>query len=324
MAPFFRRFFQFGPGMPEPTPGPQRGTGSGVVMDARGNIVTNRHVVSGATRFKVTFSDGREFTRQDARHGRGDGRRGDPAGQAARRSGGGAAGRLGQARRRRVGAGGRQPARPRSDGDRRDRQRPGQGRAARADVGRPRAPLHPDRRQDQSGQLGRAAGATCRPRWSGSTRSSTPGRAAPTASRFRSIRCGWWRRRCSRRGACATRTWACWSATSKALDPSGEGARWRGDRAAARFVSQVTPGGPAAKAGLQAGDVITEIDGQQDGGGGRRHRLRLDARDRLARDVGLVRGGQAAEGRGRAGRAAVAPTRARGRRRRSWAWRCRR
>jgi serine protease Do len=60
MAPFWRRFF--GPGMPEQTPGPQRGTGSGVVMDARGNIVTNRHVVSGATRLKVTFIDGREFT----------------------------------------------------------------------------------------------------------------------------------------------------------------------------------------------------------------------------------------------------------------------
>jgi serine protease Do len=62
LAPFLRRFFQFGPGMPEPMPGPQRGTGSGVVMDARGSIVTNRHVVSGATRLKVTFSDGREFS----------------------------------------------------------------------------------------------------------------------------------------------------------------------------------------------------------------------------------------------------------------------
>jgi len=61
MAPFLRRFFQFGPGMPEPSPGPQRGTGSGVVMDTRGDIVTNRHVVSNATRVKVTFSDGREF-----------------------------------------------------------------------------------------------------------------------------------------------------------------------------------------------------------------------------------------------------------------------
>ena len=28
--PFLRRFFQFGPGMPEPTPGPQRGTGHSI------------------------------------------------------------------------------------------------------------------------------------------------------------------------------------------------------------------------------------------------------------------------------------------------------
>jgi serine protease Do len=62
IPPFWRRFFQFGPGMPDQTPGPQRGTGSGVVMDAGGDIVTNRHVVSGATRVKVTFSDGREFS----------------------------------------------------------------------------------------------------------------------------------------------------------------------------------------------------------------------------------------------------------------------
>jgi serine protease Do len=60
LAPFFRHFF--GQGMPEPNPGPQRGTGSGVVMDARGDIVTNRHVVSGASKVKVTFNDGRQFT----------------------------------------------------------------------------------------------------------------------------------------------------------------------------------------------------------------------------------------------------------------------
>jgi serine protease Do len=57
-APSFHRFFGLAPAEPEP----QRGTGSGVVLDARGDIVTNRHVVSGATTLKVTFSDGRVFT----------------------------------------------------------------------------------------------------------------------------------------------------------------------------------------------------------------------------------------------------------------------
>jgi serine protease Do len=57
LAPFFRHFF--GQGMPEAPQGPQHGTGSGVVMDARGDIVTNRHV---ASKVKVTFNDGREFS----------------------------------------------------------------------------------------------------------------------------------------------------------------------------------------------------------------------------------------------------------------------
>ena len=139
LAPFLRRFFQFGPGMPEPETGPQRGTGSGVVMDARGDIVTNRHVVSGASTVKVTFSDGREFTAKTVGTRRRDRRRGDPAGEAARRSGRGAPRRFGRARRRRVGAGGRQPAGPRSDGHRRHRQRQGAGGAPRSDVGRTRA-----------------------------------------------------------------------------------------------------------------------------------------------------------------------------------------
>ena len=37
------------------------GLGSGVIFDTRGNIVTNAHVVSGATQLVVTLSDGRRF-----------------------------------------------------------------------------------------------------------------------------------------------------------------------------------------------------------------------------------------------------------------------
>ena len=39
----------------------QRGLGSGIVLDAAGDIVTNNHVVSGATSFTVTTSSGRRY-----------------------------------------------------------------------------------------------------------------------------------------------------------------------------------------------------------------------------------------------------------------------
>ncbi|MEW6142624.1 MAG: trypsin-like peptidase domain-containing protein [Chloroflexota bacterium] len=42
-------------------PVPQRGAGSGVIIDPRGYIVTNNHVVEGATQIKVTLNDGRSF-----------------------------------------------------------------------------------------------------------------------------------------------------------------------------------------------------------------------------------------------------------------------
>jgi serine protease Do len=37
------------------------GLGSGVIIDEKGNILTNEHVVNGADKVKVTLSDGREF-----------------------------------------------------------------------------------------------------------------------------------------------------------------------------------------------------------------------------------------------------------------------
>jgi putative serine protease PepD len=39
----------------------QRGLGSGIVLDAAGDIVTNNHVVSGATSFTVTSSNGKRY-----------------------------------------------------------------------------------------------------------------------------------------------------------------------------------------------------------------------------------------------------------------------
>lgn len=42
-------------------PIPQRGAGSGVIIDPKGYIVTNSHVVEGATQVKVMLNDGRSF-----------------------------------------------------------------------------------------------------------------------------------------------------------------------------------------------------------------------------------------------------------------------
>ena len=48
-----------GPRTPVRRADPQHaGLGSGVVFDARGNVVTNAHVVGGATSFRVTLATG--------------------------------------------------------------------------------------------------------------------------------------------------------------------------------------------------------------------------------------------------------------------------
>ncbi|MEM6716270.1 MAG: HhoA/HhoB/HtrA family serine endopeptidase [Cyanobacteria bacterium P01_D01_bin.6] len=56
--PFFRRFF--GDEMPTPEPF-QQGTGSGFIISADGRIITNAHVVEGASQVTVTLTDGRTF-----------------------------------------------------------------------------------------------------------------------------------------------------------------------------------------------------------------------------------------------------------------------
>ncbi|NJD09936.1 MAG: Do family serine endopeptidase [Gemmatimonadetes bacterium] len=59
----FRRFFeQFGFGNPDPSEmPPQRGLGSGFIIDESGHIMTNHHVVNGATRITVRTLDGRDY-----------------------------------------------------------------------------------------------------------------------------------------------------------------------------------------------------------------------------------------------------------------------
>ena len=63
LPPELRRFFQFGPGGApgEMTPPIGHGTGSGVIVDAAGDIVTNSHVVDHATKVTVTLEGGAEI-----------------------------------------------------------------------------------------------------------------------------------------------------------------------------------------------------------------------------------------------------------------------
>jgi serine protease Do len=65
VPPDMERFFEhfFGApfdGVPQPN-SPGRGTGSGVVIDGAGNIITNSHVAERAAKVNVIFADGREF-----------------------------------------------------------------------------------------------------------------------------------------------------------------------------------------------------------------------------------------------------------------------
>jgi serine protease Do len=63
----FRKFFEDHDGMPfdSPEDAPQAGFGSGFVIDAKGIILTNYHVVAGADQVEITFQDGRRFVSKD-------------------------------------------------------------------------------------------------------------------------------------------------------------------------------------------------------------------------------------------------------------------
>ncbi|HEV7345405.1 MAG TPA: Do family serine endopeptidase [Devosia sp.] len=57
--PFFSRFF--GEGGLQSRPRESQSLGSGVIVDAGGVMLTNRHVIEGATDVRIALSDGREF-----------------------------------------------------------------------------------------------------------------------------------------------------------------------------------------------------------------------------------------------------------------------
>jgi serine protease Do len=59
--PFFRRFFDLPRKIPQKLERNLIGIGSGVIIDAEGHILTNYHVVGGATQIQVTLSDGIQY-----------------------------------------------------------------------------------------------------------------------------------------------------------------------------------------------------------------------------------------------------------------------
>ncbi len=59
--PFFKQFFG-GQGQGKPRDQRERGLGSGVIVSPSGYILTNNHVVDKATTLKIALSDGRNFT----------------------------------------------------------------------------------------------------------------------------------------------------------------------------------------------------------------------------------------------------------------------
>src|SRR4051812_40370848 len=58
--PFFQRFFG-GQGQFQSRPRESQSLGSGVIVDGSGMILTNRHVIEGATDVRIALQDGREF-----------------------------------------------------------------------------------------------------------------------------------------------------------------------------------------------------------------------------------------------------------------------
>src|SRR5262249_20395747 len=62
-APVFQRFFGV-PSGPHSFPRKVRGVGTGMIIDAAGRILTNEHVVGGATAIEVLLANGHTYTAQ--------------------------------------------------------------------------------------------------------------------------------------------------------------------------------------------------------------------------------------------------------------------
>jgi len=61
-SPFFRRYFGIPKKMPKKFERELIGVGSGIIIDSQGHILTNNHVVGGATKIEVKLSDGSTYS----------------------------------------------------------------------------------------------------------------------------------------------------------------------------------------------------------------------------------------------------------------------
>ncbi len=61
-SPFFRRYFNLPKKMPKKLERELIGVGSGIIIDSQGHILTNNHVVGGATKIEVKLSDGSTYS----------------------------------------------------------------------------------------------------------------------------------------------------------------------------------------------------------------------------------------------------------------------
>jgi serine protease Do len=59
--PLFRRFFGIPKNMPKKFKRELKGLGTGMIMDAKGHILTNNHVVGGATKIQVLLASGEQY-----------------------------------------------------------------------------------------------------------------------------------------------------------------------------------------------------------------------------------------------------------------------
>jgi len=257
----FRRFFQFGPGMPEPSPGPQRGTGSGVVIDARGSIVTNRHVVANATRLKVTFSDGREFTAKTLGA--------DPETDVAvirldKPPADLVAARLGDSDKLDVGEWVLAVGSPLGlDQTVTAGIVSGLGKVGRhvqMSGGRVRRYIQTDAKINPGNSGGPLCNLSAEVVGINTLINTGPGGAYGFAIPINQVKvvAG----SIVKEGRVRYAYMGVLVGDIEALDPAAK-ARLGGGITSGALVTQVTPGGPAAKAGLQSGDVITELDGQK-------------------------------------------------------------